>query len=729
MNPLSLSLAADATGPLAAEHPYGAVGFLLNLAVILGVAAVTTVLFQKLRQPVVLGYLLAGLIVGPYIPVPVRADVGVAHTLSEIGVILLMFSLGLEFSLRKVVRAAGTAGIVAAIECSVMVWLGYQTGRVFGWSKYESLFAGAMVAISSTTIIVRAFGERKVSGKIRQIVFGILIVEDLIAILLLAVLTAIASGAGLSASGVAITIGRLMGFLVVLIVVGLLVVPRLVRLVVKLERNETLLVTCVGICFTFALLAHRFGYSVALGAFLAGTLVAESGEARRIEHLIEPVRDMFAAIFFVSVGMIIQPQLLANHWPAMVALTVVIVTGKIVAVSLASVLAGNGVRMSVQAGMSLAQIGEFSFIIAGVGHALGVAGDFLYPLAVGVSALTTLLTPWLIGGSARAAAFVDAHLPHRVQTYASLYESWVERLRSTAPHHATAWSRIRRALWLLVVDVTALAAVIIGASLGTGIMVGAAGKVGLSPTLSRVLIVVAAVALSVPFVLGAVRVTRSLGFLLVREALPAQANGLNLASAPRRALLVTIQLGILLLAGTPLLAITQPLLPSMPVALVLGILGTVLAVMFWRRANDLEEHVRAGAEVVLETLSAQSHSEKTGQTSIARLRGLVPSLGHPKAVRLPDDARAAGRSLRDLNVRGQTGATVLCIERHGRDAILPTGSEVLEAGDIVVLAGSEEAVSNATTLLTRKPTGRTGTFTVTRPESPAEPGPGGPAAP
>ena len=636
----SLTSLLAAAPALAPEHPYGAVGFLLNLAVILCVAAVTTVLFQKLRQPVVLGYLLAGLIVGPYVPVPVRVDVGVAHTLSEIGVILLMFSLGLEFSLRKLVRVGGPAGIVAAIECSLMMWLGYLTGRAFGWTNFESLFAGGMVAISSTTIIVRAFGEGNVNGKIRQIVFGILIVEDLIAILLLAILTAIASGAGLSAGALIMTILRLGGFLVGLIVVGLLVVPRLVRVVVRLERSETTLVTCVGICFACALLANRFGYSVALGAFVAGALVAESGEARRIEHLIEPVRDMFAAIFFVSVGMIIQPGLLAKHWPAMVVLTVVIVTGKIVAVSLASVLAGNGVRLSVQAGMSLAQIGEFSFIIAGVGRTLGVVGDFLYPLAVGVSAITTLLTPWLIGASGKAADFVDAHLPHRVQTYATLYESWVERLRSTAPHHQTAWSRIRRLVVLLAVDVTAQAALIIGASLGMDMLIEEAGKLGVGATVARLLVILVAMALSVPFVLGAVRVTRSLGFLLVREALPAQANALNLSSAPRRALLVTIQLGILLVAGTPLVAITQPLLPSIPLAVVLATLGAVLAVSFWRRANDLEEHVRAGAEVVLETLSAQSHSERTGATAIARVRDWFRSSGTPRPSACPTAPRA-----------------------------------------------------------------------------------------
>ncbi len=251
--------------------------FLTALTMVLGVAAVTTILFQRLRQPVVLGYLLAGLIIGPHVPIPLVADPEIVETLSELGVILLMFSLGLEFRLRTLLRMAPTAGVTAFVQCSLMVWLGFLTGRLFGWTPIESLFAGAVIAISSTTIIAKAFDEQKICGRLREIVVGILIVEDLIAILLMAVLTAIATGNRLSAGSLAATVGRLAAFLVGLLVVGLLTVPRAVRAVVRLDRPETTVIASVGICFGIALLARAFGYSVALGAFIAGSLVAESG--------------------------------------------------------------------------------------------------------------------------------------------------------------------------------------------------------------------------------------------------------------------------------------------------------------------------------------------------------------------------------------------------------------------------------------------------------------------
>ena len=255
--------------------------FLTNLALVLCVAAATSLLFQRLRQPVVFGYLLAGMIIGPHIPVPLVADEGLVHTLAELGVILLMFSLGLEFSLRKLFRVAPTAGIIAVLQSSAMVCLGFGLGRIFGWTVLESVFAGAIIAISSTTIIVKAFAEQKVSGKVTDIVFGVLIIEDLIAILLLAILTAVASGGSLSAWELTRTGMRLAAFLVGLVAVGLLVVPRLIRMTVRLGSPETTLVAAIGISFATALLAITFGYSVALGAFIAGSLVAESGQGRR----------------------------------------------------------------------------------------------------------------------------------------------------------------------------------------------------------------------------------------------------------------------------------------------------------------------------------------------------------------------------------------------------------------------------------------------------------------
>src|SRR5256714_1902485 len=289
---------------------------------------------------------------------------------SELGVVLLLFSIGLEFTIGKLVRAYGTAGLVAVVQVSVMMVLGGLAGRVLGWTGREALYAGAIVAISSTTIIAKVFEENRIAGRLRELVLSVLVVEDLVAILLLAGLTALSSGK-MSAGELVLTAGRLALFLVAVAALGMLLVPRFVRSTLKLGRPETTVVVCVGICFAVALLAQRFGYSVALGAFLAGSLVAESGEGERVEHLLRPVRDLFAAVFFVSVGMLIDPALIARHWAAVLLLTAVVVVGKVVGVSVSALLSGAGVRTSVQAGMSLAQIGEFSFILARFGTALG----------------------------------------------------------------------------------------------------------------------------------------------------------------------------------------------------------------------------------------------------------------------------------------------------------------------------------------------------------------------
>jgi monovalent cation:H+ antiporter-2, CPA2 family len=442
---------------------HGAHAFLLALTVVLCVAAVTTVLFQRLRQPVVLGYILAGLIVGPHVPIPLIADREIVQTLSELGVILLMFALGLEFRLRKLASVGPTAGVTAVVQSSIMVWLGFVVGRAFGWTTLESVFAGAIVAMSSTTIIAKAFDELRVGGPLRDLVVGVLLVEDLFAILFMAVLTAVATGAGLSPGELGSTLGRLGAFLAALLAVGMLVVPRGIRYVARRGSPETLLITSLGLCFGIAYLALASGYSVALGAFIAGSLIAESGEAHAVEDLVRPVRDLFAAVFFVSVGMLIDPALVARHWGAILVFIGLVVLGKSLAVTLGAFLTGHGVRTSVQAGMSLAQIGEFSFILAALGASLGATRDFLYPVAVAVSAATTLTTPWLIGGSGRAAAWVDRKLPPRIQTVVSLYGSWLEQLGGS-PIRPTLGARVRRIVRALLVDAAAITAIIIGGS-------------------------------------------------------------------------------------------------------------------------------------------------------------------------------------------------------------------------------------------------------------------------
>jgi len=503
--------------------------FLVALTIVLGVAAVTTVIFQRLRQPVVLGYILAGFLIGPNVSLPLFADRQIVQMLAELGVILLMFALGLEFSLSKLAKLGPSATFLAVLQSGLMIWLGFVTGRMFGWTTLESLFAGAIIAISSTTIIAKTFDEQKIRGPLRDLVVGVLIVEDLIAVLLMTGLTAMASGAGLSAKEVAATTGKLALFLAVLVGVGLLLVPRSVRAINRLNRPETSVVASIGFCFAVSLLAHELGYSVALGAFLAGSLIAESGEAKPIEHLVQPVRDVFAAIFFVSVGILIDPKVLEQHWPAVAVLTAVVIVGKIIGVFLGGFLTGNGVRTSVKAGLSLAQIGEFSFIIAALGLKLNATGQFLYPIAIAVSVVTTLSTPWLIRWSGPAADFVDRKLPRPIQRLVSRYNRWLD---------------------------------------------------------SR----------------------------------------------------------------------TKP-------------------------ATDLAENPATLAP----TLAVQA---------------LLPGLGEPPSpVALTPPSSAIGQSLAQLNLRGLTGATVLAIQRGSDSLVVPRATDVLQAGDVLALAGSRDAISAAKRLL------------------------------
>jgi len=680
--------------------------FLENLALVLCTAAVTSFLFQKLRQPVVFGYLLAGMVVGPYVPIPIAADERVLQTLSELGVILLMFSLGLEFRLRRVAQVAATSGLAALLETSTMLGLGYLAGYFLGFTPMECVFTGAIVAISSTTIIAKAFDENAVGGRLREIVFGILIVEDLIAIVLIALLTAVATGAGLSAWSLTITVVRLVTFLIGLIGIGILIVPRYVNGIMKLDREETILVGVIGLCFAAAFVAYAFGYSVALGAFIGGSLVAESGSSERIEKLVHPVRDMFVAIFFVSVGSLIDPRLVLEHWVAILALSTLVILGKVIAVTAGAFITGRGLRSSIQSGMSLAQIGEFSFIIAAVGMTAGATRPFLYPIAVAVSAITTLTTPWLIRAAGPAALWVDRKLPRPIQTSVALYASWVDRIRS-APETAGR-SRTKRLIRLILLDAVLLAIVIIGAGAESGRFTTMFSKwTGASPDTSVFLVMAAAAVVGAPLLYGMIRSARMLGFVLAMRALPtAGRRKADFAAAPRRALVTMLQLGTLLIVGVPLIAVTQPFMPRFPAFSLLGVLTIVMGIAFWRSALNLQEHAKAGAEVIVAALTPQLSSEDEEENlfkTMEHIAVMLPGLGEPMPVRIDETSPAVDRSLAELNIRGKTGATILAITRRGETGakvVVPSGKERLRVGDVLALAGTQEAVDAASELLT-----------------------------
>lgn len=674
--------------------------FLTSLTIVLAVAAVTTVLCHLLRQPVVLGYLVAGVLVGPAMPVPALVDPAVIQTLSELGVILLMFSLGLEFSLRRLVRGGVGAGLTALLETSLMIWLGFVVARALGWSSRESLFAGAIVSISSTAIASRALAEGRAEGPLRELVLGVLLVEDLIAILLVAALTALSTGTGLSAANMAVTASRLAFFLAALVAVGMLLVPRGARLLHRLGRPEITLIASVGFCFAVSCLARALGYSVALGAFIAGSLLAESGEHREIERLVRPLRDVFVAIFFVSVGVLIDPAAMLRHGREIAALTALVLVGKVVGVTTGALLTGHSARTSLQSGMSMAQIGEFSFILAALGTTLHATRPFVYPVAVAVSAVTTLATPWLARASRPAVGLLDRVIPERFHTFAALYASWIDQLRRR-PQGSSRGARIRRLARRLVLDATLTVLIVVAASLARGRLVGfVRGSFSLGPWLARAVVVAAVLVAVAPLLAGVIRVSQRLGLTLAEGALPRAKHGaVDLARAPRRALVVTLQLALVLLTGLPILAVTQPTVGGLWVPACFAVLVGAAAVSFLRGATELQGHVQAGVEAIVEALFANAPGDAERASDAAgtleQVRTMLRGLGEPVPVGVPRGSAAVGRSLAALDLRGGTGATVLAIRRGEREIIVPAAEELVQAGDVLALAGSHDAIQSA----------------------------------
>jgi monovalent cation:H+ antiporter-2, CPA2 family len=389
-----------------------------DLGLILGAAAIITILFKWLKQPLVLGYLIAGFLVGPHFTLlPSVAETESISVWAEIGVIFLLFSLGLEFSFKKLLKVGTPASVTALIEVGFMLSVGYIIGILLGWSRTDSMFLGGMLCISSTTIIIRAFDELGVKGhKFASLVFGILIVEDLVAILLLVLLSTLAVSAQFAGTEMLMSVAKLVFFLVLWFISGIFFLPTFLRKAKKFMNDEMLLITSLSLCILMVWLATLVGFSPALGAFIMGSILAETVFAEKIEHLVKPVKDLFGAVFFVSVGMLFDPNMLFQYLGPIILITVVTILGQSFSTTIGALISGQPLKSSVQAGMSLSQIGEFSFIIATLGLTLKVTSDFLYPIAVAVSAITTFTSPYMIKASEPVYEWLERKLP----------ESWIQ---------------------------------------------------------------------------------------------------------------------------------------------------------------------------------------------------------------------------------------------------------------------------------------------------------------
>ena len=650
---------------------------ILDLATVLGVAAVITLVFRRLKQPAVLGYMLAGMIVGPHVPIPLVADLENVQTLAELGVVLLMFSVGLEFDFRKLMEKGPSAMVLGTIQLGCATWLGFMTGRAMGWGFPQSAFMGAALSISSTMIIAKLFEEHGARGHLRDRVLSVLVVQDLFAILLLAGLDA-TSATGFGAGGLGRTLGRVALLLAGLLGVGGMVVPRLLRWAADRGRDETLLVASVGACFTAAVLADQAGCSLALGAFLAGVLASASGRAQKIEHLVLPLRDIFAAIFFVAVGMLLEPRSLAAQAGPILALTAVVLLGDTLGATLGGALAGLPLRTGFRTGLALAQPGEFSFVLVGIGVQARFLGPDFLAVPVGVCLLTALLGPTLFRRGDALAAGLEHRIPARINWYLKIYQSWAAKLgrfslgRGPAP--------LRRPLIFLVLDAALIDAVIIGSALLKRHLPwfqATRPSLGLLACQAALL---AALAWALCGRAGEIA-ERIVPPTSAREALPL---------AGRRHLVASLSLALLLMVGAPSVALLQPFLPEGPMlGLFLAGLAGLLGLL-WAHSRRFPPERATGSEWLLNRV--QAPWTKAGDPSGA---GGPPTL---LSVRLGPQCPLLGRTLGELALEPRTGATILGLVREGRP-LAPAADLVLQAEDLLALHGGPGALEAAKRLL------------------------------
>ena len=665
--------------------------FLQDLAIVMMAAALVTVLFHKLRLPVVLGYILAGVLIGPHVlAYPLISDETTIKTLAELGIVFLMFSLGLEFSFRRLRKVGTTALITAPLEILLMILVGYEVGQWFGWTRMDSLFLGAMISISSTTIIVKALQESRLTKEpFAQIIFGILIVEDLLAIVLLALLSGLAMTGGLQAGQVADTLGRLGIFLVVAVVLGLLLVPRLLGWVTKFRSNEVLLVTVLGLCFGVSLLALKLGYSVALGAFIIGAVVAEAREIGRIEILVSSLRDLFCAVFFVAIGLLIEPKLLAEHWAPIVVITLAVVIGKSVACAFGAFVAGNDNWTSMRVGNGLGQIGEFSFIIAALGLQLKVSSDFLYPIAVAVSVITAFLTPVRLKQSDNLVAWWSRHAPRALTNYLDLYTEWLGRFRANRKPGLVG-RMVRKWFWQMGLNVVLTAGVfIVAAFLGqrkpAWLPKLPGGDIGLNAFLW-----LGATVLALPLLIANFRKLQALGLLVAEVSVRAEAAGERTASI-RTVIAQGIPLAGAVGLGLLVLVLSSPLLPPLEVLLVLLL---VVALVMWAWWRAFVRWYSKAQVALIETFESPPPARPESTTQFFRL------LSHAqlRVVLVDPGSPVVGKLIRELELRTRTGASIVGIERNGESHVNPGPDEEVRAGDKLLLLGSGDQLTQAAAL-------------------------------
>lgn len=654
---------------------------LKDLALILISAGVFTIISKALKQPLILGYILAGFLVGPHMGLfPTVTSTAEVSEWSEIGIIFLLFALGLEFSFKKLLKVGSSALITAMTQCVGMFILGFMVGEAIGWSNMESIFLGGMLSMSSTTIIIKAYDDLGLKDKpFAPLVFGALVFEDLIAVVLMVLLSTLAVSNKFAGGEMLMGLVKLVFFLILWFLVGIYLIPTLLKKAQKYLNDEILLLVSIGLCFVMVTLATLAGFSAALGAFVMGSILAETLESEHIMQLVKGIKDMFGAIFFVSVGMMVDPNVIVEYWGTILVLTITVMVGILFFSTSGAVLAGQGLDNAVHAGFSLAQLGEFSFIIAGLGVSLGVMRDFIYPVIITVSVITTFTTPYMIKAGTPAFHFLLKKLPSQ---FVEKINSFSAQDRDNTAAEQNEWKRLIKelALRMLLYGV-----VLIALNLGSHLFLDKFLNNrldSLTPFVRNLISVVVTIVLMSPFLVG---------FALSGEQI--SKSSIKLIKEKRSNLWPVISLAllrILIAMGFVISVIASHFNLAFWTILLIFISGvafffigrrsiskfTIVEDRFMANLNEKEQHQRRLAPVTSSVTDKMSrYNVKTDMLTIS------------------PDSLYAGKPLKELPFRHKSGVNIVKIVRGSRTIMIPTGSEMVFPYDKLLAVGTKEQLA------------------------------------
>ena len=649
---------------------------IIDLALILMCAGLTTLIFKRLKQPLVLGYIVAGFIASPHMPyTPSVQDTNDIKLWADIGVIFLLFALGLEFSFKKLMKVGGTAIIAACSVILVMIVLGVLVGMSFGWDRMDCIYLGGMLAMSSTTIIYKAFDDMGLrQQRFAGLVLSVLILEDILAIVLMVMLSTLAVSQNFEGMEMVQSVVKLVFFLVLWFVVGIYIIPTFLKRVRKWMSAETLLVVAVGMCFLMVVLAAEAGFSAAFGAFMMGSILAETVEAESIEKLVAPVKDLFGAIFFVSVGMMVDPAMIVEYKIPIIVITLTILLGQSILGSGSFVLAGQPLKVAMQCGFSLTQIGEFAFIIASLGVSLNVTSDFLYPIVVAVSVITTFTTPYMIRLSVPAYNWASKRIPSK---WMNLLEHYSIRSHTTV-NQENNWRKFLKAVFrmMLVYCIVTVATIAICTQFITPFLLAWLPRqwgdlVGM---------VITILAIS-PF----------LRAIMVKKNHSVEFQALWRDNRFNRAPLVSIILLRIVLAVCFVMYVISAYYHA-SAALAGGAAIVLVLLMIYSRW--LKKHSIVMERTFMQNLNLRDrYEEYRGEKQPEYVGHLLSHDLHLSDFDIPADCAWAGQTLKELNMGRVYGVHVASILRGSRRINIPGGDERIYPNDRLQVIGTDEQLA------------------------------------